>query len=123
MLAERLSDDRLCWLAVRDKLRRNVRKRAWLVAGLVLLAGLIFAELFGVDWWTRRLIGTVSGAAAVAVLLTARDVVKRRMHLYGFAVTDTVRELSAEDRARLRETRQVPPWFFDRVITRQRTGR
>jgi hypothetical protein len=85
----RLSDDRLAWLAVQDYVRSKCRP-----------SGIL------------RIFGAITGSGG---LREAREFASDKAHTYAFAVGDAVADLSAEDRAMLRRTGQVPDWFIARV--------
>jgi len=89
-----LSDERLCWLAVRDELDRRSRS-----SGKVFLVRLLTRSPRGGP--------TVSG-----------DVISDQMREYAFAVDDLAAELNPAERQVLRATGQVPAWFLPSVEQR-----
>jgi hypothetical protein len=84
-----LTDDRLAWLAVKPYIDSKTRPSFLL-----------------------RLAGALTGGPGMAV---AREGANDKVHTYAFAVGDAVQDLTAEDRAMLRRTGQVPDWFIGRV--------
>ena len=95
-----LNDDRLCWLAVRDRLNKKANKLGpfgWLTA----LAGGAPGR------------GSRSGAGLGGDLRRSERADK--MGDYAFAVDEAARKLSAEERKHLRATGEVPDWFLGEV--------
>ncbi|MET7397503.1 ElyC/SanA/YdcF family protein [Dactylosporangium sp. NPDC005572] len=98
----KLRDDRLAWLAAEQRLRRRSRGRGplgWLVVVATLGAWLIF---------------------------TSRGRGARRMARYSVAVDHVTGFLNDEERARLRDGRELPGWFLfevGRAERRVRRGR
>ena len=100
--APKLRDDRLAWLAVRDRLRRRSRRRGP-VGWVVVLA------TFGI--WLAVERGGRGG---------------RRMAAYSVAVDHVAGYLNDDERARLRIGNILPPWFLfevERAARRVRRGR
>ena len=95
----RLTDERLCWLAVRDHLDRKSRR-------------------LGVAGWVNILLGgrARGGTRAAGELRRSQRV--DMMGDYGFAVSDAAQQLTAEERTRLRERGEVPDWFLADVERR-----
>lgn len=122
MRAERLSDDQLCWHAVRDQARRRTARVGWSTAAAIELPAILLGLLLG-GLWGGVILATFAAPIAVTALRIIRDVRAKRMKSYLFATTDTARELAPEERARLRETGRLPPWFVERVVDRVRLGR
>jgi hypothetical protein len=83
-----LTDERLCWLAVRDQLNRKLRGSMTMV----------FLAYFR---------GSSRG-----------KMISGRMAYYAEAVDELAGQLSAEERRTLRLTKQVPAWFLPRVEDR-----
>ena len=95
----RVNDDRLCWLAVCDRLGSRARRLG--PFGLLgILAG-----------------GRSRGATRLGGDLR-REAASDRMADYAVAVDQVSGRLSAPERARLRATGEVPPWFLDAVEQR-----
>jgi hypothetical protein len=99
MNRERVTDERLCWLAVRDQLHSKARG-----GGLVTVL-----RLFGAG---RRRAGMARDVAG--------EMISERLMDYGVAVDDLASQLDAEERQTLRLTGQVPAWFLPRVEERAR---
>jgi hypothetical protein len=97
MSGERLSDERLCWLAVKDQIMGRTRPP------LVL-----------------RILGAMKGDHLGAV---ANDIASDRRAEYAFAVDDASRMLKPEERQVLRQTGQVPAWFLPEVERRYQAAR
>jgi hypothetical protein len=91
MTQEKLTDERLCWLAVRDQLR---------------------------DQSERSSSGGVFGLFSLGRARRIREKADELMHEYAFAVDDASRELKPEERHILRQTGQVPAWFLPDVERR-----
>jgi hypothetical protein len=97
----KLRDERLCWLAVEDKLRRRSR-RLGLVGWLIVL-----------------------GSAGLS-LLALRSRSGARMLTYSIAVDHVASFLDNDERTTLRTAGTVPPWFLyevSRVNRAVRRGR
>jgi hypothetical protein len=112
---QRMSDERLCWLAVEDRLRKHRSPRSRMVSVLVLAIPSVLGYL------TWRLPGLVSGALVgmtiwVAIYRTRRMMGGSRMPEYSVAVNQVVKELAPHERQHLRATGQVPSWFLERVV-------
>ncbi|GAA4209545.1 hypothetical protein [Actinocatenispora rupis] len=100
----RLTDERLCWLAVRDHCARRSRRRG-VLGWLTLLAT------------ASR--GGGSGRAGTAMVgEEQRDAMTGKMGDYAFAVDDAARTLRPDERAHLRATGEVPDWFLADVERR-----
>jgi len=127
----RLTDERLCWLAVVDTLRRRKPSLRWIVIGLVVFAGsaalytarnLILGHDHG-KWFLPLL----PLGALVGTLFILRGVVgagrmnNTRMMQYSLAVKNASEKLSDEERMRLRAEGDVPPWFLDEVERQRKT--
>ncbi|MEV4556001.1 hypothetical protein AB0K51_03265 [Kitasatospora sp. NPDC049285] len=103
-----LTDERLCWLAVRDRLGKKARRVGpfgWLLALTAASGG--------------RQGGTAAGIAGDM----RREGSSGRMHDYAFAVDAASERLSAEERGRLRATGEVPEWFLADVERRAAESR
>ncbi|MEV0271949.1 MAG: hypothetical protein HOV71_09650 [Hamadaea sp.] len=85
----RLTDERLCWLAVRDQIEAKTRPSLLM---RILSAG---SSRYGHD--------------------EARSHQRDHMGAYAEAVFDAAQELSADDRRILRRNGVVPDWFLARV--------
>ena len=85
-----MRDERLCWLAVEDRLRRRSRRR-------------------GVLGWLF-----VLGSAGLA-LFAGRNRPAARMRAYSVAVDHVAGFLDDGERATLRTTGAVPSWFMPEV--------
>ncbi len=122
MTPNRVSDDGLCWAAVRKPLSRETRRMGWFGAAVCSAVGLIVGVAIGGGpgvWAMGVAVGVAAGAAAFR---TASRAGEYRMKKFTFAVLDASRELSPDERSRLRATGQVPDWFVDRVIERERAA-
>ncbi|MEU5388189.1 hypothetical protein ACFVT9_18865 [Kitasatospora cineracea] len=98
-----LPDDRLCWLAVRDQVgRRAARPGAfgWLTALFAARGGRAGRQAAGLAGDLRR------------------DRTSGRLHEYAFAVDGAAETLTAEERAHLRATGEVPERFLAEVERR-----
>ncbi|PBC77798.1 hypothetical protein BX265_2555 [Streptomyces sp. TLI_235] len=102
-----VTDERLCWLAVREELRKKAHK----------------VGLFG--WITALVAGAVGGRSGTAARTAAgtagdmrRDEASGRMADYAFAVDDAAGTLGADERRHLRATGEVPAWFLADVERR-----
>jgi len=85
----RLTDERLCWLAIRDEIEKKTRPSLLM---RILSAG---SSRYGHD--------------------EARGHQRDHMGAYAEAVYDAARDLSADDRKMLRRNGAVPDWFLARV--------
>jgi hypothetical protein len=94
MTEDQLTDERLCWLAVRDQLRDHSERKS---------SGGLFALM------------PLGRAARI------REKADEMMHEYAFAVDDASRQLKPEERQVLRQTGQVPGWFMSDVQRRAAT--
>lgn len=93
----RVTDERLCWLAMRDYCAKKSSKR-----GLFGWLGLLTAA-------SGR---GYRGAAATGIVNDSyRDARSDKMGDYAFAVDDAARTLKPDERAHLRATGEVPDWF------------
>jgi hypothetical protein len=93
-----LTDERLCWLAVRDELNRKARG-----------GSAMFLRIFGASRGRR---------AMAAARDATGDIVSNRLRHYAVAVDELAEQLSPEERQTLRMTGQVPAWFLGRVEDR-----
>ena len=93
-----VTDERLCWLIVRDDLRRKSSK----------------LRLLG--WFTVLFSGRPGGAAIGGDL--RRERLSDKMTDYAIAVDASAQALSPDERRRLRTTAQVPDWFMADVERR-----
>lgn len=100
----RVTDERLCWLAVRDYCATRASKR-----GLFGWLGLLMAA-------SGR--GGRASSATGLVNDSYRDGRSDKMGDYAFAVDDAARTLSKDERAHLRATGEVPEWFLADVERR-----
>lgn len=127
----RLTDERLCWLAVVETLRRRKPSNRWImIGGIVFVAGAVLYSLrttiLGHDhgkWFlpllpASALIGTVFIIRGVAF---SRRMNSTRMMEYSLAVKAASEKLTGEDRGRLRAVGDVPPWFLDEVERQRKT--
>jgi hypothetical protein len=97
--------ERLCWLAVRERLARGGRDNPVLA-------------VFRVRSGARNPIYDRPGMPARDSL--GFDLTSGRMASFGFAVYDVAQELSVEERQVLRRTGAVPDWFLPAVYRRRR---
>jgi hypothetical protein len=104
----KVTDERLCWLAMRDYCANRSRKRG-VLGWLSLLAA---ASGSG-----RR---TTARMANDAQHADQRGEMNDKMGDYAFAVDDAARTLSADERTHLRATGEVPDWFLADVERRYR---
>ncbi|MEV8094131.1 hypothetical protein [Kitasatospora sp. NPDC085879] len=100
-----VTDERLCWPAVREDLRKK-------------------AHTVGLFGWITAL-GAVGGRSGTAARTAAgmagdmrRDEASGRMADYAFAVDDAAGTLGADERRHLRATGEVPAWFLADVERR-----
>jgi hypothetical protein len=97
--------ERLCWLAVRDRIARGGRDNPVLA---------VFRVRSGLRYPRR-------GRAGVPVPDgLGDDLTSGRMASFGFAVYDVAQRLSVAERRVLRETGEVPGWFLAAVYRRRR---
>src|SRR5262245_29920418 len=99
-MTSRMSDERLAWLAVRDRLSRKARR------------GTGLARLLGFDFRSDRIGGS---DRPVEVHGRVNETIGGRMGDYALAVDTVTGRLSADERRQLRETGQVPEWFLGQV--------
>jgi hypothetical protein len=99
-----LSDERLCWLAVKPQLDKK--------AGKLGLSGWLSALAGG------RAAGRGGAAAARLGGDLGRDKRSDKLGDYAIAVDEAAQRLSREERTRLRATGQVPDWFLAEVESR-----
>lgn len=97
--------ERLCWLAVRDRLASRGRDNPVLAVTRV-------------RWGVRLQRGGRSGEPRMDWL--GADLTAGRMASFGFAVHDVAQELSVAERQELRRTGEVPEWFLPAVYRRRR---
>lgn len=98
----KLSDERLCWLAVREHCERRARKLGpfgW------------FAALTAGSTWRGRNNAALGGDVR-------RDDSSDKLGDYGFACDDAARTLKPAEREHLRQTGEVPDWFLADVERR-----
>jgi hypothetical protein len=127
----RVTDERLCWLAVADTLRRRKPSVRWIFIGcaVFVVSGVLYATRNVIlgdkhgKWFLPllplgALIGTVLILRGVA---SARQMNKTRMMQYSLAVKAASEKLTDEERMRLRAEGDVPPWFLDEVERQRRT--
>jgi hypothetical protein len=86
-----LTDERLCWLAVRDQVAARTQPNV-LLRLLMAMGG-----------------GRTSGPNE------ANELANDKKGDYALIVDDLARELTADERRHLRATGQVPEWFMPRV--------
>lgn len=98
MNGPKLTDERLCWLAVRDELRRKARGR-----GVVAL---------------MRILAASPGRGRRLRSDDANELVADRMRHYAFAVDELAERLDPQERQVLRQTGRVPAWFLGQVEQR-----
>jgi hypothetical protein len=97
----RLSDERLCWLAVREHCQRRARK------------------LGPFGWLAVFSAGSVAGRSTARLGGDARrDDSSDKLGDYGFACEDAARLLKPAEREHLRATGEVPDWFLAEVERR-----
>ncbi len=93
-----LTDERLCWLAVRDELNRKAR------GGFVVLL---------------RILGASGGRRPIGATRNGTEgILSDRMRRYAVAVDEVAGQLNPEERQTLRMTGQVPAWLLGRVEER-----
>jgi hypothetical protein len=114
----KLRDERLCWLAVRDELRRGPGLNNPFRA---------LARVFGTARSASPRRGRAAGRAAfraagrVEVRVEGQEnLAKGKIRRYAFAVDDVAGRLSDEERRILRTTGKVPDWFLEAVRERYR---
>lgn len=127
----RLTDERLCWLAVAETLRRRKPSVRWIFIGCAVFAvsGLLYSTrnvILGHDhgkWFLPLLpLGALIGTLfIIRGVVSARMMNKVRMMQYSLAVKSASEKLSDEERMRLRAEGDVPPWFLDEVERQRRT--
>lgn len=105
MAVPKVRIERLCWLAVRDRLARRGRDNPLLAMFRVRTASRI--SRYGRPGAPER--------DWLGIDLTAG-----RMASFGFAVHDVAQRLSVEERQVLRRTGEVPGWFLPAVYRRRR---
>ncbi len=118
MAQQRMSDERLCWLAVRDELRR----RSWRQPALLIVAALVLLPLLGYLAASHAGVffgGLLAVVAVFFILRRANRQLSNHMTSYSIPVHDTVTELSPAERQHLQETGEVPDWFLQRVLKRR----
>ncbi len=102
----KLRDERLCWLAVRDRLNRRAGRNPVNIAIRVL-------SMIRLPWfWYRPGKDTPMEQA-----------VSKSMMRYAIAVDEVARQLTPEERGVLRGTGRVPDWFLPEVRRRSRRTR
>ena len=94
----RLRDERLCWLAVEDKLHRRSKRGT--------------AFLIGFSSGSRR--------GGLGNQNTARGFASASMRKYAVAVDTVATRLNAQEREALRATGEVPKWFLAEVLAEAR---
>jgi len=95
-----LRDERLCWLAVEEKLRRRSMRGTGFFIGLSSLV---------------RSADVAFGAPG-----TARGFASAKMRKYAVAVDIVAMRLNPQEREVLRTTGEVPDWFLDEVLAEAR---
>ncbi len=100
--------ERLCWLAVRDRLARRERRSPVMPA-----------------WWVRSMsrVGRGSWRSLPDAEWLGADMTSKRVATFGFAVYDVAQELSVAERQELRRSGTVPDWFLPAVHRRRREMR
>jgi cell division inhibitor SulA len=98
MAPEKLTDERLCWLAVREDLARKANNGP----GITLI----------------KILTARSRGRGRAGRSTASELVSDRMTRYAVAVDELAGKLSREERATLRTAGTVPAWFLGEVERR-----
>lgn len=102
----RLRDERLCWLAVRDRLNRSAGRNPVNIAVRVL-------SVIRLPWfWYRPGKDTPTESA-----------ISTSMMRYAVVVDELSQRLTPEERAVLRGTGRVPDWFLPEVRRRGRRTR
>jgi hypothetical protein len=98
-----VSDDRLCWLAVRDQVNKKANK-------------------LGPFGWLTLLAGSGGRGGGRRACALGGDMRREgrsdTMADFAFAVDEAARQLSAEERKHLRATGEVPDWFLADVVRR-----
>ena len=97
----KLRDERLCWLAVEDKLQRRSERGKGFLIGLMSVR-------------RRRRSGFIAQD-------TSRDFASAKMRKYAVAVDAVATRLGAQEREVLRATGEVPEWFVGAVVAEART--
>lgn len=89
-----VTDERLCWLAVRDELGQKARKRG----------------VFG--WLSLLAAGGRNGRNGARMAGDMRrEASSGKMQHYAFAVDEAATALGPDERKHLRSTGEVPGWF------------
>jgi hypothetical protein len=108
-MTERLRDERLAWLAVRDDLHRTDRRRISSRVAAILdrrNRAAARARITGPHDGRRH----DPGLGDVDVPASSTYMIRSSL-----AVDEVSRRLSVEERVALRETGRVPDWFLDEV--------
>ena len=110
-MAERLRDEQLAWLAVRDELRNHERRRITSRIGA-------FLDRRNLRMARERITGSAGGRSGASGLGDV-DVAPSSSYMVraSLAVNEVSRRLSDEERATLRATGQVPDWFRPEVTS------
>ncbi|MDN3023464.1 hypothetical protein [Streptomyces sp. S.PB5] len=95
-----VTDERLCWLIVRDELRRRTGRLRFFGWATVLFSGRPGNAAFGGD--------------------LRREHASDKMTDYAVAVDAAAQALSATERTHLRATAELPDWFLPDVERRYR---
>jgi len=95
----KLRDERLCWLAVEDKLHRRAKRGT--------------AFLIGFSNGARR-------GASLSNQNVARGFASAKLRKYAIAVDSVSNRLNPQEREVLRATGQVPEWFLAAVLVEAR---
>lgn len=93
-----VTDERLCWLIVREELQKKTSKLRFFGWVTVLFSGRTAGATFGGDLRRERASDKMSG--------------------YAVAVDAAAQTLSADERKRLRAVGEVPDWFLADVERR-----
>jgi len=127
----RLTDERLCWLAVVETLRSRKPSVRWIFigCGVFVVSALLYSTrnvLLGHDHGKLFLpllpLGALIGTAFILRgIVGARQLNSTRMMQYSLAVKAASEKLSDEERMRLRAEGDVPPWFLDEVERYRKT--
>lgn len=97
----RLSDERMCWLAVREHCQRRARR----------LGPFGWFAVFTAGGRLGRTTARLGGDAR-------RDASSDKLGDYGLACEDAARTLTPAERDHLRKTGEVPDWFLADVERR-----
>ncbi|AEW98276.1 hypothetical protein [Streptantibioticus cattleyicolor] len=106
-----VTDERLCWLAVRDYVDKKSRR-----TGPLGVLFMVLAASGGTGGPNGSTVGGPAGAGLAGDL--RRDKASSRKARYALAVDIAPDTLSADERRHLRATGEVPAWFLPDVERR-----